>query len=1097
MKTKINGMLTLLLAFVVQIAFAQTKSVSGLVSDQDGLPLPGATVLVKGTNNGTTSDFDGNYTISAKQGDVLVFSFVGYVNKEVSVGASDQINVILSGDAQQLEEVVVTSLGIKRESRSIGYSVAKVSGEDVAGRAEPDLLRAMQGKLTGVNITGAGGAPGQSTKINIRGISSMTGNTQPLFIVDGIPFDNSVNASAGAAQNTVFSNRGFDLDPNAIESISVLKGAAASALYGSRATNGVIVITTKASKGKSRKGLEVSYNTSLAVTELSGIPDYQDIYTQGSNQVYNGGFIGNWGAPMPNHVDRINAQYGTNYTKVYSNYPDGKPYPEGTASNPINNRFANVFPEFVQQYTMPDGSVRNVSAPYAVEAHDIIGGFFQKGQTVDHAVSMSGGSEKSSINAGFSNMNQSGIVPNQGAKRTNLFTGGNATLDNGMTIAGTLNYVNTVQKSPRSGASAFNDYYGGGGGSIYSRLFYLPRNFNLNGLPWENPADGSNIFYRALDNPIWIANNNLYKSEVNRVYGSLSAGYDLAEGINVNVKAGINTYNESRRSNIVAGGIDTPAGSVNTVDLVNTERDFQGILSIDRPINDDIQVKAVVGINANERKLTQRSVTGNVIISRGLNITDATSTQIVDYDFLSMRRLWGVFADVSVGYKDMLYLGLVGRQDNSSTLPLDNNSYFYPGASVSFLLSEAVELPEIFGSVKLRVANTKVGNDASPYRTLTNFNISTPFTSPIYGAQNRASLGNVLGNASLKPEFTTEFETGIAATMFNDRLSFDVTYFSRTSTEQIATASVARSSGFSSQVVNIGELTNKGWELGLDVYPIANDNFKWNTYFAFTKIKSLIVDAGPNGEIFIGGPGSSLGTIHRNGFAYGQIFGTENAKDDEGNLLIDKATGLPFAASTSTIIGDPNPDFTLGITNSFTYKNFTFRALIDWKQGGDLYSFSAASLMLRGQLANSVEREQLRVVPGVYGSNQSFEPILDANGNKIANTTGITAFDSHFSNGWGAYGQDEVNIYDGTTIRLREVGMSYSLPKNLLKKTPFGTGTLSFSGRNLWWNAPNMLEGLNLDPEVLAESAASNVQGFEYGATPTTKSYSFNLSLTF
>jgi len=450
-----------------------------------------------------------------------------------------------------------------------------------------------------------------------------------------------------------------------------------------------------------------------------------------------------------------------------------------------------------------------------------------------------------------------------------------------------------------------------------------------------------------------------------------------------------------------------------------------------------------------------------------------------------------------LGYKDMLYLGLVGRQDRSSTLPLNANSYFYPGASVSFLLSEAVELPEMFGSVKVRVANTKVGNDASPYRTMTNFNISTPFTSPIYGAQNRASLGNVLGNASLKPEFTTEFETGIAATMFNDRLSFDVTYFSRSSTEQIATASVARSSGFTSQVVNIGELTNKGWELGLDVYPIANDNFKWNTYFAFTKIKSLIVDAGPNGEIFIGGPGSSLGTIHRNGFAYGQIFGTENAKDDEGNLLIDKSTGMPFGAAASTIIGDPNPDFTLGVTNSFTYKNFTFRALIDWKQGGDLYSFSAASLMLRGQLANSVEREQLRVVPGVYGSNQTFEPILDANGNKIQNTTGVTAFDSHFSNGWGAYGQDEVNIYDGTTIRLREVGMSYNLPKNLLKKTPFGSGTLSFSGRNLWWNAPNMLEGLNLDPEVLAESAASNVQGFEYGATPTTKSYSFNLSLTF
>jgi outer membrane receptor protein involved in Fe transport len=397
----------------------------------------------------------------------------------------------------------------------------------------------------------------------------------------------------------------------------------------------------------------------------------------------------------------------------------------------------------------------------------------------------------------------------------------------------------------------------------------------------------------------------------------------------------------------------------------------------------------------------------------------------------------------------------------------------------------------------VRVSNTKVGNDASPYRTLTNFNIFNPFTSPLYGAVNRASLANTLGNSTLKPEFTTEFEAGLATTLFNNRMSLDVTYFSRTSTEQIATASVARSSGFTSQVVNIGQLDNKGLEIGLDVYPVASENFTWNTYFAFTKIKSLVVDAGPNGEIFIGGPGSSLGTIHRNGLPYGQIFGTENAKDENGNLLIDKNTGLPFASQQSTVIGDPNPDFTLGITNSFKFKNFTLRALIDWREGGDMYSFSAASLMLRGQLANSVEREALRVVPGVYGSNQTYQAITDGSGNAIQNTTPVTAFDSHFSNGWGAYGQDEVNIYDVTTIRLREIGLSYTLPKQILDKTPFGSGTFGVSGRNLWWKAPNMLEGLNLDPEVLAESAASNVQGFEYGATPTTSSVSFNLNLTF
>lgn len=1097
MKAMSNGILTLLIALVAQFSFAQVKTISGTVTDSGNIPLPGVNIVVEGTSNGTLSDFDGNFTISAAVGDVLILSYIGQKDVRLTVGSSDYYAIQMEEDAQQLDEVVVTSLGLKREARSLGYSVAKVTGEDVQGRAEPDLIRAMQGKMTGVNITGGGGAPGQSTKINIRGMSSLTGNTQPLFIVDGIPFDNSVNSTAGAGQNTVFSNRGFDLDPNSIESISVLKGAAASALYGSRATNGVIVVTTKGASTRSRKGLEVSYNGSMMMTDISGIPDYQDVYTQGSNQVYNGGFIGNWGAPMPNEVDRINQEYGTNYSKTYSLYPDGSPYPDGTASNPVSNRFPNVFPDLMQEYTMPDGSVRNVSAPYQIEPHDIIGGFFQTGQTIDNAVSLSGGSEKGTVNAGFSNTNQGGIIPNQFVRRTSFYTGGNATLDNGVTVSGTVNYVNTTQQSPRSGASAFNDYFGGGGGSIYARLFYLPRNFDLMGLPFENPADGSNIFYRALDNPRWIAQNNLFKSNVNRAYGNLSVGYDIADGINVTLKGGINSYHDLQRSNVSPGGVDTPLGQVRTVDINNTERDFTALLNINKDLTEDLSLTAVAGINANERSLSQRGVTGNIVISRGLNITNATSTQIVDFDFTSLRRLYGVFADVQLGYKDMLYLGLVGRQDRSSTLPQGANSYFYPGASLAFLVSEAVELPEVINSLKVRVSNTKVGNDASPYRTLTNFNIFTPFTSPLFGAVNRASLDNTLGNATLKPEFTTEFETGLAATLFNNRLSFDFTYFSRTSTEQIATASVARSSGFSSQVVNVGQLDNKGIEIGLDVYPISTENFTWNSYFAFTRIRSLVVDAGPNGEIFIGGPGSSLGTIHRNGLPYGQIFGTENAKDDEGNLLIDKNTGLPFASQQSTVIGDPNPDFTLGITNSFKYKNFTFRALIDWRQGGDMYSFSAASLQLRGQLANQVEREALRVVPGVYGSNQTFLPITDASGNSIQNTTPITAFDSHFSNGWGAYGQDEVNIYDITSIRLREVGLSYALPKQILDKTPFGSGSLGVSGRNLWWRAPNMLEGLNLDPEVLAESAASNVQGFEYGATPTTSSISFNLSLTF
>lgn len=1090
----------MLVSVFVSEVWAQDRVVSGqITSNEDGSSLPGVNVVLKGTTVGTITDIDGNYKLSVPaQGGTLVFSFIGLTTQESEIGARSVIDVAMASDVKQLTEVIVTAVGIEREKKALGYSVANLSSDQVAQRAEPDPLRAMQGKMPGVNITGGSGAPGSSTKINIRGISSMTGNTQPLFIVDGIPFDNSVNSDSDPGRNSVFSNRAFDMDPNNIESISILKGAAASALYGSRATNGVVVITTKASKKNIKKGMEVSYNGSVNFEEISGIPDYQDVYTQGSNQVYNGAFIGNWGAPMPDHVDRINAQYGTNYSKTYSLYPDGTPYPDGFAANPLTANYSAlraVFPELTEER---NGAI--VPAPYAIKAHDNVGGFFERGRVIENAVSLSSGSEKASINTGFSRMNQAGIVPNQEANRTTLFFGGNGQLDNGLFVSGTVNYVNTTQSSPQSGASAFSDYWGGQGtSSIFARLFYLPRNFDLNGLPFENPVNGNSVFYRALDNPRWISKYNLYTSDVNRAYGNITASYDVTEWFNVTLKGGMNTYHESRRSIIRPGGVSVPNGVVNTTDLSNTEQDYNLIMSFSKDINEDFSLRALVGGNANQREYQRRSIFGANVITPSLLRTNATSNQIVETDFTRLRRLYGVYADLSLAYKDYLFLNVVGRNDWSSTLPIGGNNYFYPGASLSFVLSDAVTMPSFINFAKVRVANTKVGNDADPYRTRTVYALGLPVASPIYtGTFNSATLGNTLGNAGLQPEFTTEFEVGAETRILNNIIGLDVTYFSRSSTAQIASAAVARSTGFSQEIVNIGELTNKGWEIGLDITPVKLSNsFTWNSYVAFTRIRSEIVDAGPAGELFIGGAGSTFGTIHRNGFPYGQIFGSSNARDDEGNLLINKATGLPFATQTSGIIGDPNPDFTLGWTNTFSFKGVTLKALMDWKQGGDFYSFTGASLVLRGQLANSVEREQLRVVPGVYGSVQTLEPTLDENGNKIRNTTAITAFDSHFSNGWGAYGQDEVNVYDGTVIRLRELSLGYSLPKSILENTPFGTASISLTGRNLWFRAPNVMEGLNIDPEVLTETADSNVQGFEYGATPTTRRYGVNVSLTF
>lgn len=1092
------------LAFVL-CTYGQERTVSGRVtSSDDGAALPGVNVVVKGTTSGTVTDADGKYTINVPSaGAVLVFSFIGLQSQEVVVGERTVVDVPMVSDIQQLSEVVVTAIGIEREKKALGYSVASVNSQNLQQRSEVDPLRALQGKMAGVNITGAGGSPGQSTKINIRGISSLTGNTQPLFVVDGVPFDNSVNSnttqgSSGedAGRNTVFSNRAFDLDPNNIESISVLKGAAAAALYGSRATNGVIIVTTKAAKKGSRKGMEVNFASSLNFEEISGIPDYQDVYTQGSNQVYNGAFIGNWGAPFANHVDAINSKYGTNYGKSYGVYTAGpnagQPYPEGTGPHPYANRYPSLL-----QFRDADGQ------PLAVPIvpHDIIGGFFEKGKTTENAITISNGSEKMNMNASISRMDQTGIIPNSGASRTNLSFGGNGELENGLIIAGNVNYVNTTQYSPQSGASAFTDYYGGqGSGSIYARLFYLPRNFNLNGYPFENPVDGSNLFYRALDNPRWIAKYNEYTSKVNRVYGALSVGYDITDWLNVQLRGGMNTYTDRRTDVVRSGGINSPLGYVISDVLTNTEQDYNLIFTVQKDLNEDFALRAIVGGNANQRSFVRTRVTGTEIISDGLNTglykLDATASQIANSDYTSLRRLTSLFTDVSLSFKDFLFLNLSGRNDWSSTLPQDNNNYFYPAASVSLVLSDVVSMPSFINMAKVRAAAAKVGSDANVYQTSTNYVIGVPFT----GAAkfNRASLSNTLGNPGLKPEFTTEYEGGIEMQFLSGRIGFDLTYFTRTSTDQIISAALPRSTGFTQQIINFGELDNKGWELALNATPVKLSNgFTWDMSVAYTRIRSTVVDAGPTKEIIVGGPGTSLATIHRNGKPYGQIFGTKNARSADGQLLIDPNTGMPFVLQDSEIIGDPNPDFTLGWNNTFSFKGVSLRALIDWKQGGDFYSFTGASLLLRGQLKQSIDREGLRVVPGILGNTQTYEPILDSEGAQIKNTIAVTAFDSHFSNGWGAYGADEVNIYDGTVIRLREVSLGYSLPKSVLSKTPFGAVSISVSGRNLWWNAPNVLQDLNLDPEVLGGTAGTNVQGFEYGAAPTTRRYGVNLNLTF
>ena len=1092
---KKNLLLSLLGVIMSFAVMAQGKKITGKVtSSDDGSGLPGVTVQVKGTPKGSQTDIEGNYSIEAATGSTLVFSFVGMNTQEVKLGNQSVVNISLGADTKQLSEVVVTAIGIQREKKALAYAVSNVNAESLQQRSEPDALRALNGKVPGVNIISGGGAPGQATRITIRGANSFSGNNQPLFVVDGIPFDNSVNATNGFNQNTVTSNRAYDIDPNNVESMTILKGAAASALYGSRAANGVVVITTKAGSKNAKKGLEVTYNSSYSTEKISTVPDYQDSYTQGSNQTYNGGFIGNWGSAFPSEVDRINQGLGF---ERYSKIIDGN-YAAGFVPNPLTGvaygaaRYKSAFPEYLD--------AKGLATPYELKAYDIIGGFFRRGNVIENSFNISSTGNTTTISAGASRMTNQGIIPNSGADRTTLNFGGNATLSNKLNLSGNVNYVNTNQNSPQSGAGYYADYGGlAASGSIYSRLFYLPRNFDLNGLPFENPVTGGNVFYRALDNPLWTAKYNTYTSNVNRVFGNMALTYDVAPWLNLTAKGGVNTYDETRRDVYRPGGNSVPLGQVTRSNITNTELDFTFLASADKDISEKINMRLLAGFNANQRYRNISNSLGQTVIDPNLLILGGTNVQFAS-EFQSLRRLYGFFAEYGASYNNYAFLTATIRNDHSSTLPAANNSYFYPSLSGSFIFTEAFKLPTnilSFGKIRANVA--KVGKDADPYQVFTAYNFAVQYynASPI----SATSLPTVLNNAALKPEFTTEYELGTELQFFKNRIGVDLAYFNRVSTDLIVRARIPTSSGFDFKATNAGKIINKGWELGLNLVPIKLSNgFEWSSFVAYTRLRSEVVDAGPSGELFLGGTGlSSTGTMHRNGNPYGMIYGSRNARDDQGNVLISPTTGLPLQEPTSQILANPAPNFTVGWTNTFSFKGFNLSVLMDYRDGGSMFSATAASLLLRGQLKFSEDREGMVVIPGVLGDPQTYKALLDEAGKTIKNTIPMTAFQSHFSNGYGAYGADETNIYDITTIRLREVSLGYNVPKAFLKKAiPFIGGLrVSLSGRNLWFKSPNMLTGLNFDPEVLSNFADSNIQGFDLGAAPSTRRFGANLSVSF
>lgn len=1068
----------MLLSALATEVLAQDRTVSGTVKDDSGESIPGVNIILKGTTTGATSDIDGNWSFSVpSEGGTLVFTFVGMATQEVVIGSRSVIDVALQSDATELSEVIVTALGVERAEKALGYSVEKASGDQLSQVAEPDPLRALQGKIPGVAITGASGAPGSSTKVIIRGNSSLLNDNQPLYVVDGVPYNNDFVTTSGTNSQTggltgggSFSSRIADLDPNNIESITVLKGGAGAALYGSRAANGVILVTTKTgSAGSGKKGLEISVSYLYAKEKIANIPDVQNTYGTGTNFSY-AQANGSWGAPFIG-------------TKPYANLQE---IPHWYAGRPGMEAF--------------DGQ----TVPYQAYP-DNMKDLFNDGSISEFSTTISGGNENSSLSATVSKMDQAGFIPHSNFDRLNLSLGARTTLENGLFISGNIAVTQSDQAGPISGVGSL----GQNNPSYFARALLLGRNWDVS-QPYTNPVDGGSEFFVGrsnANNPFWSAENTGIESHVNRYVASFNIGYDVTDWLNLNYRFGMNTYNQRIGEKQRPNGTGSVEGTYSENNSSFTELNHDFIASMQRDLSDDFDINVVVGGNVNQRTTNIQQVNGTGYVTFNIDDLDNMGAIAPAGGNYSQKRIVGLYGDVNVGYKDFAFVTLTGRNDWSSTLPKNGNSFFYPAISGSLVISEMIQAPSWMNLVKVRGSWSQVGNDTNPYLLTTPYlannsiadaTSNTTAQKPLRGISG-ATLSNRESDPNLKPETTQEVEAGIDLQFFN-KLGINFTAYKRNTTDQIAQITLADETGFTSLLTNFGEVENKGIEVGVDITPVkTSSGFEWNMFFTYTHNKNTIISTaeGVDEVLFGSGFAGGVGSVHRPGQEFGLLLGSVDARDQDGNLLIDPSNGQLIPATERRVIGNPNPDYIMGFTNTLKFKGFTLTAVLDYKKGGDLYSNQVSSQLGRGVLAYQGEgREVNNIIAGVYGDPNTLSPILDDAGNTIPNQTIVETNTLYFGQTFAANGSDEWAVWDGTVIRLREVSLNYMFPRKWMDKTPFGSASIGYVGRNLWYNAPNFPKDANYDPEV-NQFGNRNQQGIEFGATPSAKRHALKVQVTF
>ncbi len=1051
------------------LALAQ-RTVTGTVTG-DGDALIGASVSVKGAS-GARTDTDGKYSVQVPDGaTTLVFSYTGFTTQEVALGASNVVDIVMKPNTQ-LDEVVVTALGIKRDKKALGYASTVISASEIAEKPETDVARALIGRSPGVQITNSSGLAGSGTKINIRGVSTISGNAQPLWIVDGVPINTNANENNDFNDGNITPTRNLDLDPNNIENITILRGLSATTLYGSQGRNGVILVSTKTGSA-SKKRYSASVSQSFHLIDAF-VPDYQNKWGNGFDGDY-GEFFSNWGYVFDGKRPLNNPRH---------------PYFEHRALFPEN-------PEF----TSAAGASPGTAGPYIPQAYpNNVKDFFQTGNTLTTSVNAGVTGEMGSFNVAFNRTGEEGYIANNNLNRTTISIGGIANITKKLIFNANFTYAKTDFQSPTVGAGLGSN--SNGGPSVFANLFYTPRNINLMGWPYTNPVTGGSVYYRNggdITNPRWLLENSRQGSYTNRFFSSIGANYSILDWLKLSYNLGIDTYGEDQEYYVNKGASGFPTdvaafgtGLYRTTSGANTILDHTVRLSAQRNLNKDIDISANIGVNARQDTYEQQGVESTNQVVFGLlehrnfidhNTRDLRQNQLNFY----RRQIWlGAFADVTLGYRNFLYLNVQGRNDWASTHEKANNSLLYPGVSVSFIPTQAFAGLEsnTLNFLKLRLGYGTSANFADPYSTRSFLSLVSGLTSDAQGNANALSFSDLLANPDLKPELQRELEGGIELRMFKNRLGIDLSLYDRTAEDQIVERQLDPSTGFNSTFINAGTVSNKGIELGLSITAVQTKNFSWNLRANFTKNVSK-VEVLPEGskEIIIGGF-TNLGNFAIEGQPYGVIKGIATVKDANGNAVITE-NGDYKQSSEIKIIGDPNPDFLLSGFTDVSWKGFTLSGQLDYVHGGDIYSFSAGALVGRGvaKELESFDPTLTVILPGV---------LEDGTPNNIP----MPASGVFFGNTIIGDGPDDVGIFDGTRLRLREVALSYRLPKSLLGKTSIDGISVSIVGNNMWFRSFNTPKSSKVDPDRTAFGTGNGL-GFDFLGGPSASRFGATVKVTF